>query len=138
MKRFLVGVLTVLTTLSSVLANLGDSEDKVNGSYGKRVERRPREDGTVSNLYEKGDYLFFAIFLKGASVFEMYSHTDGFDLSRKEIAKFLEENAGGATWAPDNKSQERRFERSDHNAEAVYVNIAGRATLTVRERHTKR
>ena len=72
MKRLLVSVLTVLTTLSSVLAYLGDSEDKVNRSYGQRIDRRPREDGTVSNLYEKGDYLFFAIFLKGVSVFEMY------------------------------------------------------------------
>jgi len=138
MKGFLVGVLTVLTILSSVSANLGDSEGKINRSYGKRVERRPREDGTVSNLYEKGDYLFFAIFLKGASVFEMYSHADGSGLSEKEIAKFLEENAGGAAWTPDNKSRERRFERSDHKAEATYVNMAGRPTLTVRQLHTKR
>jgi hypothetical protein len=138
MKQFLVGVLTVLTILSSVWANLGDSEDELNRSYGKWIERRPREDGTISNLYEKGDYLFFAIFLRGVSVFEMYSHADGSNLSEKEIARFLKANAGGATWTPDNKSNERRFERSDHKAEATYVNMAGRPTLTVRELHTKR
>jgi len=138
MKQFFVVILMIFAVFRSIYAALGDNEDKVNESYGKRVERRPRQDGTVSNLYEKGDYLYLVIFLKGVSVFEMCSRADGLDLSPKEIATFLNANAAGATWAPDNKKEERRFERSDHHAEATYVNIAGRPTLTVRQPHTKR
>jgi hypothetical protein len=40
--------------------------------------------------------------------------------------------------APDNKSKERRFKRSDDKAEATYANLTGRPTLTVQELHTKR
>ena len=65
-------------------------------------------------------------------------HVNGTDLSEKEITRFLKANAGGATWAPDDKSKERRFKRSDHKAEATYANMAGRPTLTVRELYTER
>jgi hypothetical protein len=132
MKQFVVLVLTVLTSWSSVWANLGDSGDKIEDSYGAIIERQLRDDGTVRVLYHKDRYLYGVIFAEGRSVSETYSHVKGTDLSEKEIARFLKANAGGATWTPDNKTKERRFERSDHKAEATYVNMAGRPTLTVR------
>ena len=132
MKRFFI-VLLSMFLLGPVYANLGDNENKINASYGKQLQRLPRADGTVSNLYEKGDYLFFVIFLKGASIFEMYAHANRTDLSSKEVTTFLKANRGGARWAPV-KGAERRFERSDHKAEATYVRLAGRPTLTVRLR----
>ncbi len=138
MKQSIVIVLTVLTTLSSVRANLGDSDDKIDDSYGNLVERHLLDDGTVSVLYHKDRYLYFVIFANRRSVLERYSHVKGTDLSEKEIARFLKANAAGATWTPDNKATERRFERSDHKAEATYMNLAGRPTLTVREFHTER
>ena len=137
MKKFIVVLLTILAALSSVLANLGGSDDKIEDSYGNLIERHLLDDGTVSILYHKDRYLYFVIFAEGLSVLERYSHVKGTDLSEKEIARFLKANAGGATWMSDNKAKERRFERSDHKAEATYTNITGRPTLTVRDLHTK-
>ena len=138
MKQFIVVVLTVFTALSSVWSNLGDGADRIEDSYGNLIERQLRDDGTVSTLYQKDRYLYFVIFDNGVSVLERYSRVNGADLSEKEIARFLKANAAGATWTPDNKAKERRFERSDHKAEATYVTMDDRPTLTVRELHTKR
>ena len=134
MKRFFIVLLSMSFLVRPVYAKLGDNENKINASHGKRIQRVPRADGTVSNLYEKGDYTFFVIFLKGVSVFEMYARANRTDLSSSEIATFLRANADGATWASAKKGAERRFERSDHKAEATYVRLAGRPTLTVRLR----
>jgi hypothetical protein len=135
MKRFFVTLLMISAGVSSVCANLGDGGDRIDDSYGNLVERHLLDDGTVSTLYHRDPYLYFVVFDKGVSVLERYSHAKGTDLSEKEIAKFLKANAGGATWTQDNKAKERRFERSDHKAEATYANMAGRSTLTVRELH---
>ena len=137
MKQFIVVHLTIFAALSSVCAGLGDSDDRIDDSYGNLIERHLLDDGTVSVLYHKDRYLYFVIFAEGRSVLERYSHVKGTDLSEKEIARFLKANAARATWAPDNKSKERRFERSDHKAQATYANITGRPTLTVRDLHTK-
>jgi hypothetical protein len=134
MKQFIVVVLTVLTTLSPVWANLGDRDERIDDAYGNVVERHLLDDGTVSILYhrDQGRYLYFVIFANGRSVLEGYSNVKGTDLSEKEIARFLKANAAGATWSPDNRAKERRFTRSDGGAEATYANVDGRPTLTVR------
>ena len=134
MKQFLVVVLTVLTTLSPVWANLGDRDERIDDAYGNVVERHLLDDGRVSILYhrDQGRYLYLVIFANGRSVLEGYSHVKGKDLSEKEITKFLKANAAGATWLPDNRAEERRFTRSDGKAEATYANVDGRPTLTVR------
>jgi hypothetical protein len=132
MKQFFVLFLTILTGVSSVCANLGDSDDKIEDSYGKLVERRLRDDGTVSMLYHKDRYLYFVIFDKRLSVLETYSRIDGRDLSPKEISKFLKANAARAAWTRHDTSKERGFERSDHKAEATHLKIDGRPTLKVR------
>ena len=138
MKRIFVLFLTILAGVSSVCANLGDGGDRIDDSYGNLIERHLLDDGTVSTLYHKDRYLYFVIFDNGVSVLERYSRVNGADLSEKEIARFLKANAAGATWTPDNKAKERRFERSDHKAEATYVSMDDRPTLTVRELSTKR
>ncbi len=135
MKQFLVLVLMVLTSWSSIWANLGDSDDKIEDSYGAIIERHLLDNGTVSVVYHKDRYLYKVTFAGRKSVSEMYSHVKGTDLSEKEIARFLKANAGAATWTPDDKTKERRFERSDRKAEATYSKINDRPTLTVRELH---
>jgi hypothetical protein len=132
MKKFFVLFLTILTGVSSVWANLGDSDDKIEDSYGKLVERHLLDDGTVSTLYHKDRYLCFVLFDNRRSVLERYSRTDRRDLSPKEISKFLKANAARATWTQHDTSRERRFERSDHKAEATYLKVDGRPTLKVR------
>ena len=135
MKRFFVLFLTISAGVSSVCANLGDGSDRIDDSYGKLVERHLRDDGTVTTLYHKDRYLYFVVFDNLVSVLEKYSRVDGADLSEKEIAKFLKANAGrAATWARDETgtSNERRFERSDHKAEATCRKVDDRLTLTVR------
>jgi hypothetical protein len=137
MKSFVVVALSVLAA-SSVSASLGDSNDKLEDSYGSILQRRLRDDGTVSVLYHKDRYLYQVTFANGRSVSESYFRVKGTDLSEKEIARFLKANAAGATWIPDNTAKERRFERSDGKAEATYGNVNGRPALTVRELAGKR
>ena len=132
MKRFFVFCLMILTGVSSVCASLGDSDDKIENSYDKLVERHLLDDGTVSTLYHKDRYLIFVLFDKRRSILETYSRDDRRDLSPKEISKFLKANAGRATWRRDDTSKEGRFERSDHKAEATYRKVDGRPTLKVR------
>jgi len=134
MKQFLVGMLTFVTALSSIWANLGDGSDRIENRYGNLVQRQLRDDETVSVLYHKDRYLYLVIFANDRSVSESYSHINGTDLSEKEIANFLKVNAAGATWIPANTSKERRFKRSDDRAEATYGSSSGRRALTVRER----
>jgi hypothetical protein len=133
MKQFLVAALMVVTALSPVWANLGDVSDRIDDAYGNLVQRRLRDDGTVSVLYHKDRYLYLVIFANDRSVSESYSHMNGTDLSEKEIAKFLKGNAAGGTWIPANSSRERRFKRSDDGAEATYGSSTGRRALTVRD-----
>lgn len=133
MKKFLVTALTIVTGLSSVWAYLGDGSDRIDDLYGNLVQRQLRDDGTVSVLYHKDQYLYLVIFANDRSVSESYSHMKGTDLSEKEIAKFLKLNAAGRTWIPANTSKERRFKRSDNSAEATYGSASGRRALTVRE-----
>ena len=133
MKQFLAVALTVITASSSVWASLGDGSDRIDDLYGDLVQRQLRDDGTVSVLYHKGQYLYLVIFANDRSVSESYSHMKGTDLSEKEIAKFLKLNSAGGTWIPANTSKERRFKRSDDRAEATYGTASGRRALTVRE-----
>ena len=133
MKQFLVVVLIILTSLTYGWANLGDSSDKIEDSYGAMAERRLRDNGTVSILYHKGRYLYLVIFANGRSVSETYFHMKSTDLSEREISRFLKANAAGATWTSDNTAGERRFRRSDGKAEATYGTVRDRPALTVRE-----
>jgi hypothetical protein len=136
-KQFGLVLLAILATLTCGWANLGDGGDKVDDSYGNLVQRRLRDDGTVSVLYHKDRYLYQVIVANGRSVSETYFNVKGTDLSEKEIMRFLKANAAGTTWTPDNTAKERRFKRSDGKAEATYGTVNGRPALTVRELRAK-
>jgi hypothetical protein len=131
--KFLVVALTIVAVSSSASANLGDSSDRIEDLYVNLDQRRLRDDGTVSVVYHKGQYVYLVIFANDRSISESYSHIKGTDLSEKEIAKFLKLNSAGGTWIPANTSKERRFKRSDNRAEATYGTASGRRALTVRE-----
>src|SRR5438094_8116085 len=117
MKQYSRVFLILLIGVSCAWANLSDSYDKVDDSYGNLIERHLLDDGTVSVLYHKDRYLYFVIFANRRSVLERYSHVKGTDLSEKENARFLKTNAGGATRVHENKATQRRLERSDQKAE---------------------
>jgi hypothetical protein len=131
--KFLIVALTMVAAWSPARANLGDGSDRIDDLYGNLDQRRLRDDGTVSVVYHKGQYVYLVIFANDRSVSESYSHMKGTDLSEKEIAKFLKLNSAGGTWIPANTSKERRFKRSDNRAEATYGTASGRRALTVRE-----
>ena len=137
MKEFSIFILAILATVTCGWANLGDSDDKIEDSYGNIVQRKLRDDGTVSVLYHKDRYLYQVTFADGRSVSESYFHVKGTDLSEKEITKFLKSNAAGATWTSNKEAKKRSFKRSDGKAEATYGNVNGRSALTVREVHGK-
>jgi len=136
-KEFSIFILAILATVTCGWANLGDSDDKIEDSYGNIVQRKLRDDGTVSVLYHKDRYLYQVTFADGRSVSESYFHVKGTDLSEKEITKFLKSNAAGATWTSNKEAKKRSFKRSDGKAEATYGNVNGRSALTVREVHGK-
>ena len=133
LKCFLVILPTVLAIAGSAWANLGDGYDRVDDAYGNLLQRRLRDDGTVTVLYHKDRYLYQVTFANGRSVAESYFNVKGTDLSEKEITKFLKANAAGATWRPANGTTKRSFRRSDGKVEATYGNVNGRPALSVRE-----
>ena len=133
MKQFSLILLAILAPATCGWANLGDGSDKVDDAYGNLVQRRLRDDGTVSVLYHKDRYLYQVTFANGRSVSETYFNVTGTDLTEKEITAFLKANAAKATWTPDSSAKERRFKRSDGKAEATYGPVNGRPALTVRE-----
>jgi hypothetical protein len=132
MKLSIVLVLAVFAMASSVSANLGDNSERIEDKYGTIVQRRLRDDGTVSVVYAKGRYLYMVTFANSRSISESYSRANGTDLSEKEITKFLKANSA-AKWVPANTGTERRFKTSDGTAEATYGILNGRPALTVRE-----
>ncbi|PYI58238.1 MAG: hypothetical protein DMC59_08965 [Verrucomicrobia bacterium] len=132
-KQFSLILLAILAPATCGWANLGDGSDKVDDAYGNLVQRRLRDDGTVSVLYHKDRYLYQVTFANGRSVSETYFNVKGTDLTEKEITAFLKANAAKATWTPDSSAKERRFKRSDGKAEATYGPVNGRPALTVRE-----
>jgi hypothetical protein len=137
MKQFLVVVLIILAALNCSWANLGDNYEKVEDSYGSIAERSLRDDGTVSILYHKDRYLYLVIFGDSHSISETYFHTNGTDLSEKEISRFLKANGFGATSKPTNAGKEWHFRRNDGKAEAIYGTVRDRPALTVRVLHWK-
>jgi hypothetical protein len=134
-KQLSLILVAILPTLTCGWANLGDSSDRVDDAYGNLVQRRLRDDGTVSVLYHKDRYLYEVLFADGRSISETYFNVKGTGLSEKEIMRFLKANGG--SWTPDKTAKERRFKRSDGRAEATYGNVNGRPGLTVRELRAK-
>jgi hypothetical protein len=134
MRRYLLLFAMILAGASSACASLGDNDERIEESYGNIVERHLRDDGSVSVLYHKDRYLYFVVFVNRRSVLERYSRVDRADLSEKEIAKFLKANAGPKimwTRVEANNPKERKFQRSDHKAEATCRKVDGQLTLTV-------
>jgi hypothetical protein len=132
MKHSIALVLAFCGVASSAWANLGDNSERIEDAYGTIVQRRLRDDGTVSVVYTKGRYLYMVTFANSRSVSESYSSVNGKDLSEKEITKFLKANSA-AKWVPSNSGTERRFKTSDGPAEATYGILNGRPALTVRD-----
>ena len=125
-------VLLLAVIASSASASIGDNSDRIEDSYGTIVQRRLRDDGTVSVVYVKGRYMYLVTFANNRSISESYSHVNGADLSEKEITRFLKANSA-AKWVPTNTGTERRFKTSDGAAEATYGILNGRPALTVRD-----
>ena len=131
MKQSMTVVLAFCVIASSASANLGADSERIEEAYGTIVQRRLRDDGTVSVVYGKGRYLYMVTFANQRSISESYSRVNGTDLSEKEITKFLKANSA-AKWVPANTGTDPRFKTSDGSAEATYGILNGRPALTVR------
>src|SRR5438128_206818 len=92
MKLSIVSVLAVFAIASSASASLGDDSDRIEDLYRTIVQRRLRDDVTVSVVYVKGRYTYLVTFGNNRSISESYSHVNGTDLSEKEITRFLKAN----------------------------------------------
>jgi hypothetical protein len=132
MKQSITLVLACCLVSSSLLANLGENSERIEDRYVTIVQRRLRDDGTVSVVYTKDRYLYMVTFANSRSVLESYSRADGKDLSEKEIEKLLKANSG-AKWVASTTGKERHFRSSDGAAEATYGILNGRPALTVRD-----
>src|SRR5262249_36748181 len=58
MKQSIVLVLAFCIIASSASANLGANSEQIEDAYGMIVQRRLRDDGTVSVVYAKDRYLY--------------------------------------------------------------------------------
>ena len=132
MKLMIPLILVLCIIASSASANLGENSERIEDAYGTIVQRRLRDDGTVSVVYTKGRYLYMVTFANSRSISESYSRVNGKDLSEKEIAKFLKANSA-AKWVPSSMGTDRRFKNSDGTADATYGILNGRPALTVRD-----
>src|SRR5881409_1401753 len=92
MKQLLVFVLATFTAVTCSWANLGDGYERLDDLYGNILQRKLRDDGSVSVLYHKDRYLYQVTFADGHSVSESYFHVKGTGLSEKEISRFLKAN----------------------------------------------
>jgi hypothetical protein len=131
MKHSIALALAFCVIASSASANLGENGERIEDRYGTIVQRRLRDDGTVSVVYTKDRYLYMVTFANSRSISESYSRANGTDLSEKEITKFLKANSA-AKWVASNIGTERHFKSSDGIAEATYGILNGRPALTVR------
>jgi len=132
MKQSIALVLAFCLVSIPALANLGENSERIEDRYVTIVQRRLRDDGSVSVVYTKDRYLYMVTFANSRSIQESYSRADGKDLSEKEITKFLKANSG-AKWAASTTGKERHYRTSDGAAEATYGILNGRPALTVRD-----
>src|SRR5436309_7504430 len=102
MKQSIALVLAFCIIAISASANLGDYSERIEDAYGTIVQRRLRDDGTVSVVYAKNRYLYMVTFANNRSISESYSRVTGAGLSEREIERFLKANAASATWTADN------------------------------------
>jgi hypothetical protein len=132
MKRAL-SLLFILSVAFSTrtFAGLGNSENEIVGLYGKSIDPgSPDSDGTITNTYQKGDYLILVQFAKGSCVAESYTRKDRRKFSDKEITAILSSNAGGKEWKRQ-LGAGQNWERTDHAAHAWTETLTGRPTLLI-------
>lgn len=119
------------TMIGQIFASLGNDDEAIEAMYGNISKRHLRDDGTVSVLYHNDKYYFFVVFKNLHSISEAYSRGDGNKLSKKEISRFLQANAGRSRWAANTLLPDGKLERADHKAEASFTEIDGRVMLQV-------
>src|SRR5438045_9573935 len=70
MKQSHTLVLAFCVIASSAFANIGADSERLEEGYGTIVQRRLRDDGTVSVVYAKGGYLYMVSFDNQRSILE--------------------------------------------------------------------
>ena len=132
MKRTLLLLsIVVLACSAQTFAGLGNSENEIAALYGKSIDPgSPDRDGTITNTYQKGDYLILVQFAKGSCVSESYTRKDRRKFSDKEIMALLSSNASGKEWKKQ-LGAAQNWERTDHAAHAWTETMAGRPTLLI-------
>src|SRR5262245_30610429 len=61
-KQSIVLIVAFCVVACLASANLGDNSERIEDTYGTIVQRRLRDDGTVSVVYTKGRYLYLVTF----------------------------------------------------------------------------
>src|SRR5438552_15648956 len=86
MKQSITLVLAFCVIASAAFANLGADSERIEEAYGTIVQRRLRDDGTVSVVYAKAGYLYMVTLANQRSISESYSRVKGTDLFENEFA----------------------------------------------------
>src|SRR4029453_4297646 len=76
-KQFIALLLALWIIARAAAANRGENSERVENRYGTIVQRRLRDDGTVSVVYTKGRYLYMVTFANSRSILESYSRANG-------------------------------------------------------------
>ena len=90
MKQSITQVLAFCVIASSAFANLGADSERIEDAYGTIVQRRLRDDGTVSVVYAKDRYLYMGRPLWGhccgsGPEFGRFQYNVGGDVNRTRV-----------------------------------------------------
>src|SRR4051812_43692186 len=108
--RLPIVFLLSLALLESAVAAVGDDSERLDSAYGDVVKRHLNDDGSVIMTYRKNPYLYHVLFKNLRSTTEEYLRTDGKDLSKREIERFLKAN--GRHWVPEG-TDGKKWNRDD-------------------------
>jgi len=98
MKRILILIL-VLVTVNQLYARLGETEEQIEGRYGKAVQTAPSNIESINEgVYEKNGYKIIVSFLNGKSCCEFFFHVPHRRFTKSEFQSLLDINTLGSKW----------------------------------------
>jgi hypothetical protein len=97
MKAYSVTAIVLITGLTVTLANLDDTESRIEERYGKPFAKWV-DYGGYKKAYRHNGYTITVNFVNATSVMERLDKADQSPISGKEIGHLLADNSGGLHW----------------------------------------
>lgn len=116
----------------SAFGRLGQTEAALDSDYGRPFKKEAVDkDGLKTSYYNTAGFIIMVQYRESISVSEIYSHQKGSPLYNREIKDLLYANRAGTEWT-EKPGEQKRWERNDGRATAVYMMLGGQPMLWVR------